>query len=97
MNLKQASTNMSKLGEIYSELAISVSEVEKCERPELTGIAPQLGELYNNLKNCSYQLSNTYEKHLTIYVKYLGRNLQDVSELSKGLSQVSYYSPAHSD
>lgn len=88
-NLKQASTSMNKLGEIYSELATSYGEVEKCERSELAGIAPQLGELYTNLKNCSYQLSHTYEQHVNIYVKYLGRNLQDVSELSKNLSQVN--------
>ena len=88
--MKQASASMSKLAEVYSELAISYSEVEKCEREELSGIAPQLGELYSNLKNCSYQLSNTYEQHVNIYVKYLGRNLQDVSDLSKGLSQVSF-------
>lgn len=91
MNLKQASSNMSKLGEIYSELSFSITEVEKCGRPELSGIAPQLGELYTNLKNCSYQLSNTYEQHMTIFVKYLGRNLHDVSELSKNLGQVVFY------
>lgn len=79
---------MRKLGEIYSDLALTISEVEKCERDELSTIAPRLGDLYSNLKNSSFHLSNTYEQHLNIIVKYIGRDLQIVSDVSKKLSKV---------
>ena len=80
---------MKKLGEIYSELATTITEVEKCERDELRNIAPRLGDLYTNLKNSSFHLSNTYEQHLNIIVKYIGRDLQVVSDVSRKLSKVS--------
>lgn len=80
---------MRKLGEIYSDLSTTISEVEKCEREELRNIAPRLGDLFSNLKNCSFHLSNTYEQHLNIIVKYIGRDLQIVSDASRKLSKVT--------
>lgn len=79
-NLKQAASNLARLGDIYSQLATSFSEIERWERPELASISPQLGELYNTLKNSVFQLSNTYGQHANIFGKYFERTLQDVSE-----------------
>ena len=87
-NLKQASSNLQKLGEIYSELSAGYSEIEKCGREEISKITPQLGDLYKNLKKSVFQMSNTYEQHLNIFKKYFGRNLQDVANLSIAVCQV---------
>lgn len=82
LNLKNAASNLEKLGQIYSQLSGCYTEIERWNRPELKNISPKLGDLYNTLKNSVYHLSNTYSQHSSIFSKYFERTLQDVSEHS---------------
>lgn len=94
-NLKQAASNLAKLGDIYSQLSSCYGEIERWNRPELEHIAPKLGDLYNTLKNSVFQLSNTYEQHSNIFHKYFERTLQDVFEHSISVTEVVTPHAAH--
>lgn len=89
-NLKLVSSNLQQLGEVFSDLSSVFSEVEKPENSEIKKIQPKLSSLYDSLKKSVFQISNSYEQQLSIFKKYLEKNLSEIICNSDKLTKVLF-------
>lgn len=88
-HLKQVSTDLKRLGEIYSDLFQSFGEIEKSNRPEIAQISPSVSGLYHGLKQSMFQLSNTFEQHLNNFKRFFEKNMSELNHSSEALAKVA--------
>ena len=65
------------MGTVYSDLSSSYTEIEKLKKDDMAVKQPCLSGLYSTLKKAVFQLSNTYEVHLTMLKKF--PSLRDIA------------------